>query len=91
MGNKNVNEQITDSVTQSNTLVIGSNPASAMGNLFSAMGQAAANANLNATYAQQQSSVTMQAATTQNVNTLNAIGNAVLTRTVKEIIGKVSK
>ncbi len=39
-----VNDQITDSVTQANTKVLGDAPAIAMGNLYQATAQALANA-----------------------------------------------
>ena len=58
-----VNNQITDSVTQANTKVLGDAPAIAMGNLYQATAQALANAAHNATSGQQQSQVTAQAAT----------------------------
>lgn len=60
-----VNSQITDSVSQVNTKVLGDAPAIAMGNLFVATSQALSNAAHNATNNQQQSYVTMQASTTQ--------------------------
>ncbi len=50
-----VNDQITDSVTQANTKVLGDAPAVAVGNLYQATAQALANAAHNATKAQQQS------------------------------------
>lgn len=59
-----VNSQITDAVTQANTKTIGESPAIAMGNLFQSTSQALASAAFNATYAQQQFAVTVQAATT---------------------------
>jgi hypothetical protein len=71
-----VNSQITDSVTQSNTEVVGSSPAIAMGNLYVATSQALSNAAHNATNNQQQSYVTMQASTTQAVSTLLSIDTA---------------
>ena len=49
-----VNEQITDSVTQVNTKVVGETPAMAMGNLMLSTSQALSNAAHNATAAQQQ-------------------------------------
>jgi hypothetical protein len=63
-----VNSQITDSVSQVNTKVLGDAPAIAMGNLFVATSQALSNAAHNATNNQQQSYVTMQASTTQGVH-----------------------
>lgn len=71
-----VNDQITDSVTQANTHVLGDAPAIAMGNLYQATAQALANAAHNATESQQQSYVTAQAATTAGVSTLLAIDTA---------------
>ncbi len=71
-----VNDQITDSVTQANTKVLGDAPAMAMGNLFQATAQALANAAHNATSSQQQTNVTAQAATTMGVTTLYSIDTA---------------
>ena len=71
-----VNDQITDSVTQANTKVLGDAPAIAMGNLYQATAQALANAAHNATNAQQQSYVTAQSATTMGVATLYSIDTA---------------
>ena len=74
--NTPVNAQITDSVTQANTKVLGDAPTVATGNLFQATSQALSNAAHNATTAQQQSSVTAQAATTQGVSTLYSLDTA---------------
>lgn len=71
-----VNSQITDSVTQANTQVLGVAPASAMANLFQATAQALANAAHNATTSQQQTNITAQAATTMGVTTLYSIDTA---------------
>jgi hypothetical protein len=71
-----VNSQITDSISQVNTKVLGDSPAIAMGNLFVATSQALSNAAHNATNNQQQSYVTMQAATTQAVSTMLSIDTA---------------
>ncbi|WP_072384400.1 RebB family R body protein [Novosphingobium sp. NDB2Meth1] len=68
-----LNSQITDSVSQANVKVVGDAPAVAMGNLYISTSQALANAAHNATANQQQSSVTMQASTTQGVATLLSI------------------
>lgn len=68
-----VNSQITDSVTQVNVKVAGDAPAIAMGNLYMATGQALAAAAHNATTAQQQSNVTMQASTTMGVALLYSV------------------
>ncbi|MBU6393264.1 MAG: RebB family R body protein [Sphingomonadales bacterium] len=68
-----LNSQITDAVSQANVKVVGDAPAMAMGNLYISTSQALANAAHNATANQQQSSVTMQASTTQGVATLLSI------------------
>lgn len=68
-----VNNQITDSITQTNGEVLGNAPALALATLFQATAQALANAAHNATYAQQQSNILAQAVTTQGVNMLYAI------------------
>ncbi|MES2947641.1 MAG: RebB family R body protein [Pseudomonadota bacterium] len=71
-----VNSQITDSVSQVNTKVLGDAPAVALGNLFVATSQALSNAAHNATNNQQQSYVTMQASTTQSVATMLSVDTA---------------
>jgi hypothetical protein len=58
-----VGSEITDSVTQANTKVLGDAPVIAMGNLFQATTQALANAAHDAAKGQPQSHVTAQAAT----------------------------
>ncbi|ESP91327.1 MULTISPECIES: RebB family R body protein [Pseudoalteromonas] len=81
-----VNAQVTDSVTQVNTKVVGETPAMAMGNLLMSTSQALGNAAHNATAAQQQAAITMQAATVQGVNSLMSIGSSVIGRSAEEII-----
>lgn len=71
-----VNDQITDSVTQSNVEVVGGSPAVAMGNLYQSTAQALANAAHNATNNQQQNWVTAQAVTTMGIVTLYSIDTA---------------
>jgi hypothetical protein len=71
-----INSQITDSVTQANTKVLGDAPAVAMGNLMVTTSQALSNAAHNATNNQQQSYVTMQASTSQGVATLLSVDTA---------------
>ncbi len=82
-----VNSQITDSVSQVNTKVLGDAPAVAMGNLFVATSQALSNAAHNATNNQQQSYVTMQASTTQGVSTLLSVDTASTGVATHEILG----
>lgn len=83
-----VNEQITDSVTQVNTKVVGETPAMATGNLLMATSQALSSSGLNATNAQQQAQITMQTATVQGVNSLMAIGSSVIGRGAESILEK---
>ncbi len=71
-----VNSQITDSVSQENTKVLGDAPASSMGNFFIATSQALSNAAHNATTSQQQTGITAQAAMTQGVSTLYSVDTA---------------
>jgi Killing trait len=71
-----VNDQVTDSVSQVNTKVVGDAPAMAMGNLFVVTGQALSNAAHNATNNQQQSYVTLQSSTMQGVSTLLSVNDA---------------
>jgi hypothetical protein len=82
-----VNPQITDSVTQTNTKVLGDAPSIAMGNLFMATSQALANAAHNATTNQQQSNITAQAATTMGVATLYSIDTASTGIATSKILG----
>ena len=81
-----VNDQITDAVTQSNTMVLADAPAVAMGNLYQATAQALANAAHNATNAQQQSYVTAQAATTMGVATLYSLDIAATGEATADIL-----
>ncbi|WP_298769318.1 RebB family R body protein [uncultured Shewanella sp.] len=71
-----VNSQITDSVSQVNTKVLGDAPAVATGNFMIATSQALSNAAHNATSNQQNNGVTAQAALTQGVNSLFSIDTA---------------
>jgi hypothetical protein len=71
-----VNSQITDSVSQVNTKVLGDAPAVATGNFMLATSQALSNAAHNATSGQQNAVVTAQAALTQGVSTLYSVDTA---------------
>ncbi len=82
-----VNDQITDSITQANTKVLGDAPAIAMGNLFQVTSQALSNAAHNATSNQQQTNITAQAATTMGVTTLFSIDTASDARGTTKILG----
>lgn len=84
-----LNSQITDSVSQVNTKVLGDAPAMAMGNLFVATSQALSNAAHNATNNQNQSYVTMQAATTQGVMALMTVETGTVAAYDARILGLV--
>ena len=81
-----VNAQMTDSVTQVNTQVIGDAPAMAMGNLLVSTSHALSTGSHNVTASQQQGQMTMHAATVQGVNALISVGSSVIGRTGEEII-----
>jgi hypothetical protein len=81
-----VNDQITDSITQSNVKVLGDAPAVALGNLYQATAQALANSAHNATTAQQQTGVTAQAATTMGIATLYSLDVASTGMATKAIL-----
>ncbi|WP_045117477.1 RebB family R body protein [Plesiocystis pacifica] len=65
-----VNDQITDSVTQVNTKVLGDAPAQAMGSLYQTASATAGIAMQNAVHAQNNQYAINNAATTQGVNLL---------------------
>ena len=81
-----VNDQITDSVTQSNLSTIGTSPAVAMGNLYQAVAQALANAAHNATAAQQQMWITAQASTAAGVAQIYAAAAAASAPATEDIL-----
>ena len=83
-----VNQSITDSVTQVNTSTLGMAPATAMGNLMLATSQSLAAAAMNLTTGQQQANVMWQAATVQGINALMNTGNAVTGTVSGQIIGR---
>lgn len=86
-----VNSQITDAITEANVKVLGDAPAIAMGNLYQATAQALANAAHNATTAQQQSYITMQAATTMGVATLYSIDAAASAEATQQRVSDASR
>lgn len=83
-----VNEQITDSLTQVNTSVVGSSPAVIMGSLLMSTSQSLATSALNASANSQQGNITMQAASIQGVNSLMATCSAVIGRSAEAILEK---
>jgi len=71
-----LNSQVTDSISQADTEVVGTAAAVAVGNLFQGSSQALGLAALNATNAQQQNNMTAQASSTVGVTTLYSIDTA---------------
>ncbi|SHF37811.1 RebB family R body protein [Chryseobacterium takakiae] len=63
----NVNEQITDAVTQANVKVVGEAPAIALGNVYQSMAHSTGLMFQNAVNAQNQQNILAQAATNQGV------------------------
>ena len=70
------NSQVTDSITQVNTEVIGTSPAMSLSNLYMATSQALSNAAHNATTSGFNATTTAQAAMTQGVAKLFTIDTA---------------
>lgn len=81
-----VNDQITDSVSQANTMVLGSASAIALANLHQTTAQALALAALNATNAQQQANMLGQAATTTGITALYALNGAASTADIADLL-----
>ena len=81
-----VNDQITDAVTQTNTKVVGEAPAEATGGFVTATKQALQNAEHNAEEAIKQTNLTGQAATTQGINTLLEVDTAAEGKATEEIL-----
>ena len=77
-GGGGVNPQVTDSITQVNTKVVGDSPAVAMGNLFQATAQSLGLAAHNATTGQQQANMVFQSATTMGISNLYSVDTASL-------------
>jgi len=71
-----VNDEITDSVTQSNVSVVGESPAVALSTLYQVSAQALGIMLQNAVAAQQQATITAQAAATRSVMALYSVGAA---------------
>lgn len=65
-----VNDQITDSVTQSNVKVVAEAPAVAMGSLYQTTAQSLSMSYENAVSSQQQATIASQAVTTALVKSL---------------------
>lgn len=69
-----VNDQITDSVTQTNTKVLGNAPAMALGNLYQVTSQTLATASVNAAQDQQNSRILTNATLARIISGFNHIG-----------------
>ncbi len=66
----NVNGQVVDAITITNTKVLAEAPAMAMGSLYQTISNSVAMAAANAVYAQQQANMNFQAATTLGITKL---------------------
>ncbi|SFS20772.1 Killing trait domain-containing protein [Granulicella pectinivorans] len=86
-----VNDQITDSITQSGVETLASAPAMALAALYQATAQALANAAHNATTAQQQNNITAQAATVMGVATLYSVDTASTGSSTSDILNAGTK
>ncbi len=82
-----VNNQITDSVTQANTIALGDAPAMATGNLLIATSQALANAAHNATANQQLATTNQQATTTMGIANIYSLSTASTGEAIENIYG----
>ncbi|MEB3703325.1 RebB family R body protein (plasmid) [Candidatus Bealeia paramacronuclearis] len=71
-----VNAQMTDNITQTSVMTLGSSAAVAMSRLYQAVTDSLSQSIQNATFAQQQSNLIHQAATTQGVNLIYAVDTA---------------
>ncbi len=82
-----INSQITDSITQVNTKVLGDAPAVATGNLFIATSQALSNAAHNATTNQQLTAASQQATTNMGITNIYSVDTASTGKATHEIYG----
>lgn len=74
MAEDKVNPMVTDAVTLTNVLVVGTAPAMAMASLYQTLANSIAMASINAVYAQQQASMSYQAATAEAIARLLSLG-----------------
>ncbi len=74
--NNNVNQQITDAVTQTNVKVVADAPAMALGNIYQTAAHSTALMFQNAVNAQNQQNILSQAATTQGITLIYSIDTA---------------
>ncbi len=80
-----INSQITDSITQVNTKVLGDAPAVATGNLFIATSQALSNAAHNATTNQQLTAASQQATSNMGIANIYSVDTASTGKATHEI------
>jgi hypothetical protein len=85
------NDQITDSLTQSNTEVLGVAPAISMGNLYMATSNALSLAAHNATLTQQLNNSVAQQSTAVGVLTLYSLGSAASGISLSDILSSQPK
>ncbi len=85
------NDQITDSITQNNTEVLGIAPAIAMSNLYIATSNALSLAAHNATQTQQLNNSVAQQAAAVGVLTLYSLGSASSGISVNDILSSQPK
>jgi len=83
-----VNDQVTDSITQVNTEVLGVGPAIAMNNLYQMTSQALSNTAQNSTTIGQQTNIMALTATTVGVLTLYSIDIATIGVAIKKFLAK---
>jgi hypothetical protein len=76
MAKETVNSMVTDAVTQTTLIVIGTAPAMALARLYQTLANSVAMASINAVYAQQQANMTHQAATVDAIALLLSIGKS---------------
>jgi len=81
-----VNDQITDSITQTNVKVVGEAPAMAMGHIYQSLAHSTGILMQNATAAQQQMNTILQAATTQGVAMMYSLASAALAEAAKDAV-----
>ncbi|MBB1487714.1 RebB family R body protein [Oceanospirillum sediminis] len=82
-----VNDAVTDSVTQVNTMNVGTAPGSGQGNLQMAVSHALSGAAWNAESNNQQSAIVNHTATIQNLNALFSQGASITARILSNSAG----
>ena len=85
---KSVNSQITDAITQSNTMIIGLAPAQSMGTLYQTTAQAVGVAVQNAVANQQHMYSLSLASTAQNLNSLLSLSSASAGRSTAGLLSR---